>query len=70
MDWTLINARKGELWREGRKLLDRDLRPGEIMSYRQMMQDNTRWFLSWLLATPNEFRGHIGLSVVSLPYPV
>jgi hypothetical protein len=53
----------GELWREGRKLLDRSLRPGGTISYRRMMQENTRDFLARLLATPKEFRGHINLSI-------
>jgi cytochrome P450 len=60
----LPNARKGEVWREGRKLLDRSLGPGAAMSYRQMMQENIRGFLARLLANPKEFRGHINLSVV------
>ena len=61
------NARKGDVWREGRKLLNRSLRPGATMSYRQMMLENTRRFLAQLLATPDEFLGHIGLSVIILP---
>jgi len=60
----------GEDWHEGRKLLDRSLRPGATMSYRQMMQDNTLGFLEQLLVTPKEFRHHIELSVVILPYAV
>jgi hypothetical protein len=62
----LSNARKGEAWREGRKLLDRSLRPGGIMPYRQMMQENTGLFLAQLLVSPREFRSHIELSVVIL----
>jgi len=60
MDWILPNARKGEVWREGRNLLNRSLRPGATISYRQMMLENTRGFLARLLATPEEFHGHIG----------
>jgi cytochrome P450 len=66
MDWVLPNARKGEVWREGRKLLNHSLRPGATMSYRQMMLENTHGFLARLLATPEEFLGHIGLSVAIL----
>jgi hypothetical protein len=40
------------------------------MSYRQMIQDNTMEFLERLLVTPREFRHHIELSVVILPYAV
>ena len=70
MDWPLLSARKGEVWREGRKLLDRNLRPGTTTPYRQMMQENTCGFLTQLLATPKEFRSHVNQSVVSLPYIV
>jgi len=70
MDWMLPNARKGELWREGRKLLDRSLRPSVTMSYRQMMQENTHGFLTQLLATPKNFRNHVELSAVALPYVI
>ena len=66
MDWPLFNLNKGEAWREGRKLLDRSLRPGAIMSYRQMIQENARRFLAQLLATPNGFHHHIKLLVASL----
>jgi len=67
MDWLLPNSRKNEVWREGRKLLDRSLRPGATMLYRQTMQEITRGFLAQLRATPREFRNHINLSVVVLP---
>jgi hypothetical protein len=65
MDWPLFNISEGEIWREGRRLLDRSLRPGATMSYRQMIQENARGFLVQLLTTPNEFRHHIKLSVAS-----
>ena len=68
MDWMLINARKSEFWREGRKLLDRSLRPTATMSYRQMIQENTHQFLARLLATPKDFRHHVELLAVALPY--
>ena len=68
MDWFLGRARKGEVWREGRKLLDRNLRPGVVTSYRQMIQENTRVFLTRLLAAPKEFCSHNELSAVSLPH--
>jgi hypothetical protein len=67
MDWLLGGLRKGELWREGRKILDRSLRPGATILYRQMMQENVRWYLSQLLTTPEEFRTHISLLVIVLP---
>jgi cytochrome P450 len=68
MDWLLPAARKGEFWREGRKLLDASLRPSAMVPYRQMMQENIRGFLARLLATPKDFAAHTHLSVVVLPY--
>ena len=68
MDWILPNARKSKVWREGRKLLNRSLRPGATMSYRQMMLENTRGTLARLLTTPEDFLGHIGLSVATIPF--
>jgi cytochrome P450 len=68
MDWPLFNISEGEAWREGRKRLDRSLRSGAIMSYRQMIQENARGFLAQLLTTPNKFRRHIKLSVASPHY--
>ena len=70
MDWMLPNARMGELWREGRKVLDRSLGPSVTMSYRQMIQENTHQLLARLLATPKDFRGHVELSAVVLPYTI
>ncbi|KAH9952456.1 cytochrome P450 [Russula dissimulans] len=72
LDWLVFIAKKSDSWREGRKVLDRSLRPGATISYRQMMQENTYWFLAQLLATPKEFREHIellqGKLVMSLTY--
>ena len=70
MDWPIILTGTNEIWREGRKLLDRDLRPGALMSYRQMMQEKTRDFLAQLYATPKEFHAHIELLVWRLPHIV
>jgi hypothetical protein len=67
MDWLLGGLRKGELWREGRKILDRSLRPGATILYRQTMQENICEYLAWLLATPKEFRSHTSLLVVTRP---
>ncbi len=50
-----------ETWRKGRKLLDRSLRPGAMIPYRQMIQDKTREFLTQLHATPKDFEAHVGL---------
>jgi cytochrome P450 len=63
-------ARKGETWREGRKLLDGSLRPGAVISYQQMMQEKTRDFLSQLLETPKDFFTLIRLFVARLAHSV
>ncbi|KAH9174406.1 cytochrome P450 [Lactarius sanguifluus] len=61
VDWLFPFARVGKYWREGRKLLDRSLRPGATASHRRLIEDTTRVFLGQLLATPNAFREHLHL---------
>ncbi|KAI0253723.1 cytochrome P450 [Lactifluus subvellereus] len=72
LDWLLPISRKSKSWREGRRLLDRSLRPGGTTSYRHMMEEKTRTFLAKLLDTPKHFRDHIellqGRLVMSLTY--
>jgi hypothetical protein len=63
MDWLIPTARVNEHWREGRILLDRSLGPGATTSYRRMMEDKVRLFLGQLIEAPEDFLGHIGLSV-------
>ena len=70
MNWPLFNIGMSGTWRGGRRLLDRSLRPGALVPYRQMMQEKTREFLARLFATPKDFHAHIGLSVGRLPYKV
>ena len=65
-DWLLFLLQNGERWREGRKLLDRSLRPGATSSYRQLIEEKTRGFLGHLLAAPDDFHNHIKLSVAIL----
>jgi cytochrome P450 len=59
--WQIPIARYGEAWRQGRKLLDRSLRPGAAATYRPMQQARVRVLLTRLLATPDEWRAHIEL---------
>jgi hypothetical protein len=63
LDWLLPNSKKCESWREGRRLLDRSLRPGGTTSYRHMIEEKTHTFLLKLLETPMHFRDHIVQSV-------
>ncbi|KAI0253709.1 cytochrome P450 [Lactifluus subvellereus] len=72
IDWLLALLQHKERWREGRKLVDRSLRPGATSSYRQMIEEKTRGFLGELLAAPDDFRDHIkllqGKLIMSLTY--
>ncbi|KAH9987398.1 cytochrome P450 [Russula vinacea] len=72
MEWPVFMARMSDTWREERKLLDRSLRPGATILYRQMMQEKTREFLARLVATPKGFRAHIehlqGRLIMSLTF--
>jgi hypothetical protein len=52
-----------ETWRKGRKILDGSLRPGAMISYRLMMQEKTREFLSILCTNTKDFCTHIESSV-------
>jgi cytochrome P450 len=66
IDWLLALLQHNERWREGRKLVDRSLRPGATSSYRQMIEEKARDFLGQLLAAPDDFRDHIKLSAAIL----
>ncbi|KAH9042935.1 cytochrome P450 [Lactarius deliciosus] len=70
VDWLFPFARVGKYWREGRKLLDRSLRPGATASHRRLIEETTRVFLGQLLATPNAFREHLHLLVLLPRYPI
>ncbi|KAI9448684.1 cytochrome P450 [Lactarius psammicola] len=61
IDWVFFLARMGNYWREGRRLLDRSLRPGATAPHRRLIEEKTRVFLGQLLVTPKEFREHIDL---------
>jgi hypothetical protein len=70
MDWQLFMIEMNETWRKGRKLLDRSLRPGAMISHWQMIQENTREFLAQLRADPKDFHAHVELSVYRAPFTV
>jgi cytochrome P450 len=65
-DWLFFLLQNGERWREGRKLIDRSLRPGATSLYQQVIEEKTRGFLGQLLAAPDDFRNHISLSAAIL----
>ena len=56
-------AGRTETWRKGRRILDGSLRPGAMMSYRQVIQEKTYELLAQLRESPNDFRAHVRLSV-------
>ena len=70
MNWPLFMSGRTETWREGRKLVDHGLRPAAVTTYGLMMQEKTCEFLTQLFATPKNFRAHVKLSVVGLPFTV
>jgi hypothetical protein len=70
LNWFVGTTGMCDAWREGRKLLDRSLRASAVVSYRQMIEEKTRWFLAQLISNPNEFHHHIELSVCNLPFIV
>ena len=51
----------GETWRKERKILDGNLRPGAVMSYRQVMEEKTRELLVQLRADPKDFFNRVKL---------
>jgi len=63
MDWPVFMTGMTETWRQGRKLLDRSLRPGAVIPYRQMIREKTLEFLAQLRAAPKDFEAHVGLLV-------
>ena len=69
VDWMFPVTRLGKYWREGRKRLDRSLRPGATASHRRLIEEKTRMFLGQLLTTPKAFRGHIDLFVLLPRFP-
>jgi hypothetical protein len=64
-NWFLPAARYTERWQQGRKVLDRSLRPGAVALYRPMQQSKTRVFLTRLLESPSEWEAHVELSATS-----
>ena len=48
-----------ETWRKERKILDSSLRPGAVMSYRQVMQEKTHEFIVQLRANPKDLDNRI-----------
>jgi hypothetical protein len=64
--WHLSTARYTESYRLARKLLDRGLRSGAVVSFRQTQQARARVLLTQLLANSNNWETDIELSVSPL----
>ena len=60
-DWLLPTARYSETWRQGRKLLDRGLRPGAAAKYRPLQATRARTLLTRMLENPEDWEAHIEL---------
>jgi cytochrome P450 len=65
-NWVLTFARSGDHWRQGRRMIDRGLRPVATASYRPIIQAKTLALLSRLLENPQQWNAHTELSVVIL----
>jgi len=65
-NWVVSFARSGDRWRQGRRVLDRGLRPAATASYLPMIQARTRVFLSRLLENPHQWEAHTELYVMFL----
>ena len=61
LEWMVNRVGFCDTWRKERKILDGSLRPGAIMSYRRVIQENTRELLVQLCANPKDFDYRIKL---------
>jgi hypothetical protein len=58
-EWPVFMIGLSETWRKERKILDGSLRPGALMSYRQVMQEKTHELLVQLRANPKDFDNRV-----------
>ena len=61
MGWFLPTARSSEPWHQGRKVLDRGLRPGAAAAYRPMQVFKARALLTRMLRGPKDWEAHVEL---------
>jgi cytochrome P450 len=61
LGWLLPLIRFGEPWRQGRKVLDRGLRPGAAAAYRPMQESKARLLLTRMLKDPKDWEAHVEL---------
>jgi cytochrome P450 len=62
-EWPVFMTGLGETWHKERKILDSSLRPGAIVSYRQVIEEKTRELLVQLHENPRDFHVHVKRSV-------
>ena len=63
--WFLPVAKHANAWRQGRKLLDRDLRSGSVAAFRPMQESKVRVLLTRMLRSPEDWESHLELYVIS-----
>ena len=61
LGWLLPSARYGEPWRQGRKVLDRSLRPGASAAYRPMQESKARLLLTRISKNSKGWEAHVEL---------
>ena len=65
-DWNVAFSKYTESWRLSRKLLDRDLRPAAIATYRPLLETKAHALLTRMLANPDDFEAHFNQFVTFL----
>ena len=61
LGWLLPVAKYDEYWRQGRKILDRGLRPGALTVYRPMQVVRAHVLLTRMLESPGDWVAHLEL---------
>jgi cytochrome P450 len=56
--WMVGFSKYNESWRRSRKLINRNLRPAVVATYRPLLQTKAHVFLTRLLANPDDFEDH------------
>jgi cytochrome P450 len=57
--WMVGFAKYDEPWRQSRKLINRNLRPAVVATYRPLLQTKAHVLLTQLLANPGDFGDHL-----------
>jgi len=65
-EWIMGFSKYNEFLRSARKLLDRNLRPAVVATYRPLLETKARILLAQVLADPDELENHLYWFVASL----